>query len=129
MPFNIPDKLSIILVDDVKINIDIASYQLTSWGVQHLTASSGIEAISLVERYQFDLILIDIFMPDMSGIETAKEIKKLSNYNGAPFVALTGNASLEDKKSYSAEGIHYCLAKPFDKEQFFDLIIFLRNSY
>ena len=65
----------VLIVDDEKELLKALSIRLTSWGYDVLTADSGEEAISLVEKEVLDMLILDIMMPVMNGIETLKRIR------------------------------------------------------
>lgn len=83
--------LSILVVEDYSLNAIIIKKMLHKWGMEVTTAESGMEAISKFMNQKFDLIFMDIHMPEMDGIETTKRIKALEHYNGTPVYALTAD--------------------------------------
>ena len=69
-----------------------------------------------VKKKKYDVILLDIMMPDMDGIETLKELKKIEGFN-TPVVALTADAISGAKEKYLKEGFTSYIAKPFTRDQ------------
>ncbi|MDE6773612.1 MAG: response regulator, partial [Treponemataceae bacterium] len=106
----------ILVVDDLKINLDVISALLKRMRVQVDTALSGQKALSLVGRRSYHLIFLDHCMPGMDGIETLHAIQSLAgNQNAAiPCIALTANVSADARNEYRAEGFADYLAKPVD---------------
>ena len=110
-------KYTILVVDDVKENITIVTKILQSIGYTTLTASSGLAALRMSKEFSIDLILLDIIMPYMGGLETCKYIKKDPKNSSTPVIFLTAS---DDKdtltKAYAVGGCDY-LKKPFFREE------------
>ena len=104
----------ILIVDDNKLNIKVASRLLEPYEINIETANSGQECLEKVKVNTYDLILLDDMMPKMSGTETLKELKKIANFN-TKVVALTANAISGMKEKYLSIGFDDYLAKPIDK--------------
>ena len=81
----------------------------------------GMEAIEKSKDIIFDLVLMDIALPDMDGVQTRRELIKNSNFHKTVFIAVTAHASDEDKKELEKE-FDYYLSKPVDEEQMIFLI-------
>lgn len=81
----------------------------------------GMEAIEKSKDSTFDLVLMDIALPDMDGIETRRELKKFPNFNETIFIAVTAHASSGDREELEKE-FDYYLSKPVDEEQMIVLI-------
>lgn len=84
---NMSNKLSVLIVDDNIINRKYFSMSLKKHGYQTTTAEGGFEAIKLTQSIQFDIILMDIRMPDIDGHKTAEKIRQLFNYKDIPILA------------------------------------------
>lgn len=115
--------LRLLLVEDNLINMEIAYELLSSIGFEITHAHDGIEAIELFEKseeYFFDLILMDIQMPNMNGYEAAKIIRSLKNRLDSkkiPIVAMTANAFDEDIRTAKEIGMNGHIAKPYQFEK------------
>jgi CheY-like chemotaxis protein len=118
--------LSVLLAEDNDINALLACTVLEKSGARVVRARNGAEAATraqeaLAQGQRFDLVLMDIHMPDMDGVEAAGRIRALypdGALPGAgrpPIVALTANAFAEDRAAYLAAGLDDYLAKPFEK--------------
>jgi two-component system, sensor histidine kinase len=103
--------LKVLVVDDNNINQLVARKILEKLGTRVTVASSGQEAITLVKSSNFDLIFMDIQMPDMDGYETSIEIRKLNFKN--PIIALSANAYNEHVQRSMEAGMDGHLQKPF----------------
>ncbi|MES2795783.1 MAG: PAS domain S-box protein [Bacteroidota bacterium] len=106
----------ILLVDDNAVNRKVASEILKKSGCQVFTASSGREAIKFVEQYyqamnNLDVVFMDIQMPDLDGIETTKELRKLG-LNLPPIIAMTAYSMKEDRARFMANGMDDYVPKP-----------------
>jgi PAS domain S-box-containing protein len=103
---------NVLVVDDNLINREVAGEILKNSGCDVVLATSGEEAIKLVQRKLFDVILMDIQMPTMDGIETTKQIRKLDLELSPKIVAMTAYAMKEDKERFLKLGMDDYLPKP-----------------
>lgn len=107
----------ILIVDDVEDNLTIVDKILKSAGYITTLAQDGLSTLAIVQEKEFDLILLDIMMPGMSGIEVCEHLKKDPMTQGIPIIFLTANADRDTLiKAYEAGGSDY-LKKPFFKEE------------
>ena len=104
----------VLVVDDVDINIKVVKGLLRSYKMTIDGALSGREAIEMVKKNRYDLVFMDHMMPEMDGVETFHEIKKLPGeyYKNLPIVALTANAVSGSRNMFMDEGFFYFVAKP-----------------
>ena len=114
----------ILLVEDVELNQYLAKHMLGARGLEVAIANNGYEALDLLAKDHFDCVLMDIQMPEMDGIETARQIRKLNDPAKAsiPIIALTANVHEEDIEKYKEAGMNDFLAKPFDESGLFTVI-------
>lgn len=118
-----PSAPSILIVDDNASNLLLASTLLQEFGLNVTQANSGKKAIEEVLRKRPDLILMDIQMPDMDGMETTRRIRNLSPYyEDLGIIALTAHALPEERESFMAAGLNDLLTKPIDEEKLAKLI-------
>lgn len=124
LPTELAFPVSLLVVDDNGINQKVVSGFAEKLGAKTYTASTGADALDMVARHQFDLILMDLGLPDMNGIEVTKVIRGLAIPNKAntPIIALTGNASDEDKKTCLDAGMNDYATKPITFEKISDLL-------
>lgn len=108
----------ILIVDDNATNRVVAQALCEMFGCTSETAQDGIEAVEAVQERPFDLILMDIKMPRMDGVQATLAIRALEGPVGAiPIVALTANADPEDAKKYLALGMVSVVEKPIKPER------------
>lgn len=107
---------AILLVEDNVVNQEVATELLSSLGVAVTIANNGQEAVSMVEQRAFDLILMDMQMPVMNGLDATQAIRKLANGQRVPIVAMTANVFEEDRKRCIEAGMNDFLGKPVDPE-------------
>ncbi|WP_321532188.1 bacteriohemerythrin [uncultured Desulfuromonas sp.] len=113
----------ILLVEDDEINQEIALDMLEDAGLLATIASDGAQAVKAVSKSEFALVLMDIQMPVMDGLEATKQIRKRPQYNSLPILAMTANASVEDKENCLAAGMQDVISKPVDPEQLFKTLV------
>lgn len=113
--------LSILLVEDNPTNQFLIKSLLVKKHCTVSIASNGIDAIRLAERQQFDLILMDVQMPEMNGIETASRIRSLG-IRKIPIIGITAHAGEEDKASCIEAGMSQVMSKPIDATILFKVI-------
>lgn len=107
----------ILLVDDDRLNNRILKRLLKIYDIELDTCERGIECIDKINNGEhYDLILMDIMMPDMNGIDTLKKLKSNKNFN-TKVVALTADALSTSKNKYIKVGFTDYIPKPFKKEE------------
>lgn len=107
----------ILIVDDNNLNIKVATKALADFNFIIEEALNGEDAINLIKSGKnYDLILMDIMMPNMSGSTALKRLKELNGFN-TPTIALTADAIAGAEEKYLSEGFVDYISKPFSKEQ------------
>lgn len=106
----------ILVVDDSKINLKVADNILKPYDFKIVDAISGFEALELAETQTFDLILMDIMMPKMNGVECLRRLKEIPGFD-IPVVALTADAIEGQDEKYIQAGFNDYLSKPIDRYQ------------
>ncbi len=108
------DHGNILVVDDREDNIEVLRARLEAWGYHAIGARSGAEALKLVGESPPDLILLDVMMPEISGIEVARKIKGNVNLPFIPIIMQTALAETENKVEGLEAGADDYITKPID---------------
>lgn len=118
---NMGERLKILLVEDNILNQRIVTLSLKKFNHEVTIANNGVEAIDYFKVKQFDVILMDIMMPIMDGLEATVKIRKYENDNNiskrTPIIAVTANTMDNDKEKCLSYGMDEFMAKPFDIEK------------
>ena len=113
--FSTLSPLSILIAEDNPVNLKLATLILNKLGYKPEQATNGLEAVQKVQKHHFDVVLMDVQMPEMDGLEATRAIKKLKERH--PFIiAVTANAMTEDKEACLEAGMDGYLSKPFKIE-------------
>ncbi|MBO9199429.1 MULTISPECIES: response regulator [Niastella] len=114
----------VLVAEDVELNQYLVRHILESWGFTVDVVTDGRMAVDMVQKHNYDLVLMDIQMPEMDGIEATKAIRQMSDPVKAniPIVALTANALKGDCEKYQAAGMNDFLPKPFNEQKLFIVI-------
>ena len=112
------DRPHVLIVDDNATNRVVAQALCEMFGCSSETAEDGVEALEAVQNHRFDLILMDIKMPRMDGVQATQAIRALTGpARDIPIVALTANADPDDAKKYLAIGMAAVVEKPIKPER------------
>ena len=116
--------LKVLLVEDNKINQLLAKQILVGWGVNVEIANDGFEAIAKLQRRTYDLILLDLQMPEIDGFEVARFVRKTIKppANEIPIVALTADAFTETKIRTQEAGMNDFITKPYQQKDLFRVL-------
>ena len=106
----------VLLVDDNKLNLKVGTKILNEFDLNITTCESGFECIDKVKESKYDIILMDIMMPKMGGVETLRKLKELS-YFKTPVIALTADAIQGRSNKYLEVGFSAYLSKPIEKNE------------
>jgi CheY-like chemotaxis protein len=116
--FSVGDKLKVLLVEDNNVNQMVATRMLQRIGFDADIASNGKEAVDAVEMIEYDLIFMDISMPEMDGLTACSVIRSLSSLKKQPIIiAMTANAMSGDKENYLNVGMDDYISKPVNLEE------------
>lgn len=111
-----------LLVEDNAINRMIAEEMLRLAGLTVVAVGSGREALDAVEREEFDVLLMDVQMPEMDGMETTRRLKSDPRHRTRPVIALTAHAMSGDRERFLAAGMDDYVTKPIDEETLLEVI-------
>ena len=112
-------QIRLLLVEDNPLNQTVARELLANVGMTAELAENGEEAVSLASLRKYDLILMDIQMPKMDGLEATRQIRRLHQGNNIPILAMTANAYAEDRTLCNEAGMDGHIAKPIVMEEFY----------
>jgi PAS domain S-box-containing protein len=113
----------ILLVEDEPINREIASALLADAGLIIDTAEDGQQALAAAQRQGYELILMDVQMPLMNGLDATRAIRRLANYRDTPILAMTANAFAEDRRECLDAGMNDFIPKPVRPEELFGKVL------
>ena len=121
----------ILVVDDDQDSQELLAFMLEQEGAEIQTASSAVEALSLVTQWQPDVLLSDIGMPQMDGYTLIRHIRNLPKEQGGevPAIALTAYAAEADKETALSSGFQQHIAKPVDPVECIGAIIQLLQKH
>ncbi len=98
---------------------------LAKYGFQVNTANNGLEAVKAIRSNKFSLVLMDLQMPEMNGLDACSEIRKLANtQKHIPIVAMTANVSDKDRQQCMSVGMDDFLTKPINKHKMLQVICY-----
>ena len=114
--------LSVLLVEDNELNMEIAKFIIENEGANVTCATNGKEAVDIYKKSPefFDIILMDIMMPEMDGLQATQFIRSFDQ--DIPIVAMTANAFTEDKIKAKKAGMNAHLSKPLDRDRLIRVI-------
>ena len=113
----------VLLVEDEAVNREVALAILQDVGLTVGIAHDGLEAVNFCIMKRYDLILMDMQMPEMDGLEATRQIRKLDNGKDVPIVAMTANAFIEDRQRCFDAGMDDFVAKPVDPDTLFEILL------
>lgn len=106
----------ILLADDNPINREVMIYMLEDFGLRVDSAEDGVEALQKASEQNYDLILMDVQMPRMNGLDATRAIRALSDRHRTPILAITANAFAEDRLTCLDAGMDDVVTKPVEPE-------------
>lgn len=112
----------VLIVDDIEMNRELLSFSLEDADIEVLTADNGQQAIDIVFSSKVDLVLMDIEMPIMNGLDATQKIRENNEYQQLPIIAMTGHSKDGDREKTAAVGMNDHLVKPIDPEDLFQVI-------
>ena len=115
----VKDDICILVAEDTPMNMLVIGNMLkiSMPGVKLLEAKNGIEAIQIIKNHKPDLVLMDVQMPELDGLEATRQIRKLKNGLTIPIIALTAGVSKEEREICFKSGMDDFLSKPIDTKE------------
>ena len=117
------DELNILIVEDNQVNQMIISHFLAPLNCKFDITDNGLEAVVAVTQKKYDLVLMDVQMPEMDGIAATKHIRSLAGSKGQmPIIAVTANTLEDDRQKCLLAGMNDFIPKPVDQQDLLDAI-------
>ncbi|MBX3670992.1 MAG: response regulator [Rhodocyclaceae bacterium] len=113
----------VLVVEDEEMNREIAQYFVENVGLVAELASDGVEALTLARTRDYDLILMDMQMPRMDGLEATRQLRTQPRFRSTPIVAMTANAFAEDRQRCLQSGMDDFVSKPVEPDSFYALLL------
>lgn len=115
------NKVRVLVVDDNKVNQKVAALSLRKWKAKVLFADDANAAINIIKEKKVDLVLMDVFMPEIDGLQATKIIREELK-NSIPIIAITAAALVGEKEKCLAAGMNDYISKPFDPAELMEKI-------
>lgn len=117
--------LRVLLVEDNTINQRVILYDLNKWNVEVEAVNNAIDAITVLKDRQFDVILMDYYMPHMDGMEATRFIRSKfpEPTCSIPIIAITASAMVGDQNKFIEAGMNDYISKPFNPEKLYQLLV------
>ncbi len=113
---------TIITVDDASTMRKMVGFTLKSAGHEVLEAADGVEAINKLKQRPVDLVITDVNMPNMDGIELTRQLRALPNFRATPIILLTTESDPNKKSQGKAAGATGWIVKPFNQDQLLAIV-------
>ncbi len=121
-PLILPRPCHVLIVDDSQENLILTQKFLQNFGATHCSACHGLEALELCRKVHFDVILMDLAMPIMDGLEAARRIRAESVFPEVPIIALTADVTEKARQLCREHGMEGFVSKPVRQEELFRVI-------
>ncbi len=117
-------QIQILVVEDDIVNQEIISEFLTFSGIQVDLAEDGVEALNCVKDKQYDIIIMDLMMPNMDGLAATRAIRAMTDPDRAntPVIAATARDPLTEQQAWTEAGINDYVHKPFSEDELWNVI-------
>lgn len=122
IPPELKDRIRILVVEDNLLGRKLAAFMLKNWGFHFDVCANGKLAIDQLKINKYDLILMDVQMPEMNGYEATRYIRKEMEL-GLPIIAMTSHASEEERSRCLSSGMNDYLTKPIKEEELYNLTV------
>ncbi|WP_394391809.1 response regulator [Shewanella woodyi] len=116
------DKVKILVVEDNQLYRDMLVNILKKESFDVHEAADGLNALQKIKNTQYALVLMDLFMPNLDGINTTKQIKAINGNKSLPVIALTGNKNKDLIKTWAEQGLKGYILKPSTKKEILEAV-------
>jgi CheY-like chemotaxis protein len=125
------ESIRLLLVEDNEINQMIATKFLTKWNIYPDYANNGLEAVEKVKQNQYNIVLMDLQMPEMNGYEATQVIRSLGEerFKHIPIIALTADAVMDVKERALAAGMSDFITKPFNPDELYQKLVWYAKRF
>lgn len=113
----VTSSLSILVADDDRDIRDLVTFKLQQAGHRVIAVANGVEALEAARRNDPDLIVLDVMMPGLSGIDVTRELRADPGNSGVPIILLTAKAQETDVEAGFAIGVDDYVTKPFSPRE------------
>jgi signal transduction histidine kinase/BarA-like signal transduction histidine kinase len=120
--------LKVLLVEDNLVNQKVAFAMLEDLGCQIDIANTGNESLEKLKNNNYDLVLMDISLPDISGLEVTQKLREIESGPKTPIIALTAHALADDIQLCLNAGMNACLTKPLIQKDLFNMLMKYAHS-
>jgi two-component system cell cycle response regulator DivK len=110
--------LSILVVDDNELNLKLAQKTLTAWGYEVIVAALGEQAVEMARTRRPSLLLLDMRLPDIDGLEVLRRLRSMPETRDLPIVAMTAQGMAGDRERFLAAGCDGYIEKPISLPTF-----------
>jgi len=112
----------VLVADDEPVNLEIATFLLEDVGFVVVPADDGAQAVETARQQPHDLVILDMQMPRLDGLEACRRIKALPNYQRVPVLAMTGNVFRDDRDRCASVGMELFIPKPIEPMDFYEIV-------
>lgn len=121
-------KLNTLIIDDEFFNAANTEILLQDVGISSQSVATGMQAIELINNNVYDIILLDMNLSDMTGLDVVKEIKKHPRNNNTELIMITGETSQEIRERCLQAGVNHYLVKPLNSSVFYETLISIQKA-
>ena len=121
------DGLRLVVVDDDRVSLMAISAIVQAWGAQIRATSTARDALRLIREEKPDLVVSDLYMPEMDGFDLMRRVRELPPASGGatPAIAVTAHPSFDSRRDAERAGYGAVFSKPFPRQQLMDAILAL----
>ena len=121
------DGMRVVVVDDDRVSLMAISAIVRAWGASIRAASTARDALRLIKEDKPDLVVSDLYMPEMDGFDLMRRVRELPPSNGGatPAIAVTAHPSFDSRRDAERAGYGAVFSKPFPREELKDTILAL----